>query len=100
MRVYAYNKPQERFALRKAEKIGQSQMFSQYIEEAKKITEASKEENRKEDENDLGIESLSPFADMFLERYFDDIFGKNDIFGGLNLNNNFWALLDKTYFKK
>ena len=93
MHIQASKNAQERFALRKSEKvIAQSESFSAYVEAAKKLTET---EEKKSEYRRYVRESgvRNDLADIMLDNYLDDIFENNDLFGGLSLNSSFLKYL-------
>lgn len=88
MHIYASKAPQERLALRKAEKIAQSEMFSYYIEEAKKLTETEiKKTEYRRYVSESGVRN--DLTDMLRDRYIDEIFENGGLFSGLSFNANF-----------
>ena len=99
MHVNATKGPQERLALRKAEKIGQSKMFDYYLEEAKKITEAEiKESEERRRIRESGVRN--DLADIMMgSSYIDELFENSDLFGGIGFNYNFLKYLNNNIFK-
>ena len=93
MHVYANKSPQERFALRKSEKvIEQSESFSAYVEAAKNLTETEvKKSEYRRYVSESGVRN--DLADIMLDNYLDDIFESDSLFGGLSINSNFLKFL-------
>ena len=93
MHVYANKSPQERFALRKSEKvIEQSESFSAYVEAAKNLTETEvKKSEYRRYVSESGVRN--DLADIMLDNYLDDIFENDSLFGGLSLNSSFLKYL-------
>ena len=99
MRLRVIQGPQERLALRKAEKIGKSEMFSQYIEEAKKITENEiKESEERRRTRESGVRN--DFADIMMgSSYIDELFENSGILSDMGFNYNFLKYLNNNLFK-
>ena len=98
MHIYGNKGPQDRFALRKSEKIAKSEMFGYYVEEAKKITETEiKNSEYKHHAKESG--GRNDLTDMLWDRYMDDIFENGGIFGGMSFNYNFLDFLNKNRSK-
>ena len=93
MHIYASKSPQERLALRKAEKIAQSsEMFGYYVEEAQKLTETEiKKSEYRRYVSESGVRN--DLTDMIRDRYIDEIFENGGLFGGLSFNPNFLNFL-------
>ena len=98
MHINVTKGPQERRALRKAEKIGQSKMFDYYLEEAKKITETEiKKSEHRRYVSESGVRN--DLMDIFGDSYIDDLFENSDLFGGIGFNYNFLKYLNNNIFK-
>lgn len=99
MQIHANQKAQERFALRKAEKVlEQSGAFSAYIEAARNLTETeTKKSEYRRYVSESGVRN--DLADIMLDNYLDDILENNDLFGGLSFNYNFLNFLNKNSLK-
>ena len=99
MHIYSSKAAQERFALRKSEKvIEQSELFSAYVEAARNITETeTKKSEYRRYVSESGVRN--DFADMMSDNYLDDIFENNDLFKGLSFNYNFLNFLNKNSLK-
>ena len=99
MRLQATKGPQDRLALRKAEKIEKSELFSQYIEEAKKITETEiKESEERRRIRESGVRN--DLADIMMgSSYIDELFENSGIWGDMGFNYNFLKYLNNNIFK-
>ena len=89
MHVYANKGPQERLALRRSERIAKSELFSSYVEEARKVIEEGTKTDKKP----------SQLSDIIQDRFFDDIFDNSGIFGSLSYNRALWGLIKNDIFK-
>lgn len=89
MHVYASKAPQERLALRRSEKIAQSELFSSYVEEARKVIEEGAKTEKKS----------TQLSDIIQDRFVDDIFDNSGIFGSLSFNKAILELLKNDIFK-
>ena len=103
MHVYVHKSPQERLALRKAEKLAQSgETFGYYVEEAKRITEneiKKSDYRRYVSESGIHNDLTTPLAETLLDKYLDEMFENAGIFGALGINSNFLNFLSKSSFK-
>lgn len=89
MHVFASKAPQERLALRRSEKIASSELFSSYVEEARKVIEEGTKTEKKS----------TQLSDIIQNRFIDDIFENSGLWGGLSFNNALWGLLKNDIFK-